>query len=113
MNIGLLFAQWQAKGLGWWHSLSPDTVYYVWAGSGGLLFLILVWFSHLVIRKALGHRKFRGSWFNEDQFEALLKIIEEDCARGNRVMKNDEMQLLRRWRFGSGKSISDRAKGYL
>lgn len=112
MNIDLWLAQVQAKAIALWHGLTPDDHFNLWAASGGILFLMLLWFSHFVMRKALGHRKFRGTWYNEQQFETFIKMIDEDSARGNRVMKSDEMDALRLWRFGSTKSISSRAKGY-
>ena len=112
MNIDLWFAQAQGKAIALWHGLTPTDHYNLWAASGGVLFLVLLWFSHLVMRKALGHRKFRSTWYNEQQFETLIKMIDEDSARGNRVMRSDEMDALRVWRFGSSKNISARAKGY-
>ena len=111
MSIESWLAQWQSKAMHSWQSLSPDELYYLWAGSGALILLLCLWVSYRVMRKAFGHHKFRGTWFNEQQFETLITMIDEDVKRGNRVMKHDEMHLLRRWRFGSGKSISDGAKG--
>ncbi len=111
MSVELWLAQWQAKWLHFVESLSPSDRYYLWAGSGAMILLLCLWVSYRVMRKAFGHRKFRGTWLDEQQFEALITMIDEDSKRGSRVMKHDEMQLLRKWRFGSAKSISDRAKG--
>jgi hypothetical protein len=112
MDLNLFVAQSQAKLSSWWQLLSLDDRNSLWAAGGVVLLLVWLWFAFLGIRKACGHKRFRGTWFNEEQFEALIKMIDEDSNRGNRVMRNDEMQLLRRWRFGSAKSVSDRAKGY-
>lgn len=114
MNVDL--QAWQKvaelKVLGWWQGLTPDDFYNVWVGSGVVLFLFLGWLSHRIMRKAFGHVLFRGSWYNAEQFETLIKMLDEDVKRGNRVMQHDEMQVLRKWRFGSAKGISDGAKGY-
>jgi hypothetical protein len=114
MNIDL--QAWQKiaelKVIAWWNSLTYDDFYNAWLVVGVVLFLFLAWLSHLIMRKTLGHRKFRGTWYNVEQYETLIKMIDEDSTRGNRVMKADEMKELRIWRFGSAKNISSRTKGY-
>ena len=102
----------QARAAEVWQSLTPDDFYKAWLGSGVILFFLLGWVSYRIMRRALGHTKFRGTWYDEAQFETLIKMIDEDVKRGNRVMKADEMRAIRRWRFADGRSISDRAKGY-
>jgi hypothetical protein len=113
MNVD--FQAWQKiaelKVSSWWQSLTPDDFYNAWVASGVVWFLFLFWVCHRIMRKALGHVLYRGTWYNAEQFETLVKMIDEDCERGNRVMKHDEMQVLRRWRFGSSKGISDGVKG--
>jgi hypothetical protein len=113
MHFDLWFAQAQAKLNGLLGGLTPDDLFNLWAASGGVLFLILLWFSHLVMRKALGHTRFRGTWYNERQYETLIKMIDEDSARGHRVMRSDEMDALRLWRFGSTKTFSVKGTGYV
>lgn len=113
MDIELTARQYQQQALAWWSSLGPDGPYYVWLVGGVFAAVLWLWFCHRMIRSILGHRKFRGTWYNADQLEVLVKMIDEDNAKGNRVMKHDEMALLRLWRFGSSKAgVSDYAKGY-
>lgn len=71
-----------------------------------------LWFSHRVIRRLLGHVKFRGTWYNEEAVAQLVKMIDEDSQRGNRVMRHDEMSLLRKWRFGSDWTIRHQPGSY-
>jgi len=112
MDIELQGRAYIAQLLEWWHS-GGDGPYYAWIVLGVALLLFLAWMWHRLIRKILGHRKFRGTWYNTDQLEVLVKMIDEDNAKGNRVMKHDEMALLRLWRFGSSKTgLSDHVSGY-
>lgn len=111
-ECGLVVCAGAGESYALWHGLTPGDHYNLWMASGGVLFLALLWFSHFIMRKALGHRKFRGTWYNEEQYETLIKLIDKDSTRGNRVMKKDEMDALRIWRFGTTKNISSRAKGY-
>lgn len=112
MDFIALSTQAQLKVIEAWNSLTPDDVYNAWMAGGGVMFLVLGWVSYRIMRRALGHTKFRGTWYDANQFETLIKMIDEDVKRGNRVMKSDEMRALRRWRFADSRSISDRAKGY-
>ena len=95
----------------WWDSLSGDQLYVLWLVGGVVWFGFSVWLAHVVIRGALGHVRFRGTWYDARQFQTLLLSIQEDVHRGNRVMRHDEMALLRRWRFGSARGLSDGVKG--
>jgi hypothetical protein len=112
MQIDLWLAQLQTRTIAYWQSLTHDDHYNLWLAGGAAWFLFLLWFSSVVMRKAFGQKKFRGTWYGEDEYETLIKLIDEDCTRGNRVMKKDEMDALRIWRFGTTKNISSRAKGY-
>ena len=112
MDFIALSTRTQLKAMEVWQSLTPEDFYNAWLASGVVLFLALAWISYRIMRKALGHTKFRGTWYNEHQFEELIRMIDEDVKCGNRVMKADEMRAVRKWRFGSEKSISDRASGY-
>ena len=102
----------QARLADFWQSLTPDDFYKAWLAGGAVLFIVLGWVSYRIMRRALGYTLFRGTWYDEQQFETYIKMIDEDVKRGNRVMKADEMRAIRRWRFADDRSISDRAKGY-
>lgn len=97
-----------------WERLSFDTRYSLWLGFGvGLLVaVVVIWYYW--IRQLLGHRKFRGTWFNAREFQELINILKEDQDSGRRVMQYDEIQLLREWTLGSNKGVGlDKAKnGY-
>ena len=78
-----------------WNQLSFDTRYSLWLGFGvGLLACVLViwyyWMRHL-----LGHRKFHGVWYNSYEFKVLVDILRQDRDSGHRVLRNDELALLR------------------
>lgn len=111
MDIDLKLAQWQKQATQALQSLSSEDLYNLWLVAGAVLFAVLAWVSYRIMRKALGHQQFRGTWHNENEIEVLVKMIDEDCQRGNRVMRHDEMSLLRKWRFGSNKAIGH-GKGY-
>jgi hypothetical protein len=99
--------------LNWWRSLGPAGPYYVWIASGvlGFTFLVAVWYRFF--RKLLGHRKFRGTWYNPYQFQELVNILNEDQESGRRVMQHDEIALLRSWKYGMKGGIGfDKANGY-
>ena len=61
--------------------------------------------SYYVYRKAAGYRKFRGTWYDEQQWQQLLKITYDDQQRGHRVMRHDEIKLLRKWELGRTKGF--------
>lgn len=97
----------------YWRSLGPAALYYLWLSSGLVGFLLLLFISHRVMRKLLGHRKFRGTWYNEMQFQELINILDEDQASGRRVMQHDEIVVLRQWKYGMQKGIGfDKSDGY-
>ncbi|MDO8262147.1 MAG: hypothetical protein Q7T21_02870 [Gallionella sp.] len=112
MHLDVWLAQRQAQALAIWQGLTPEDFYNLWLAGGVLWFGFLFWLSTRIMRKALGHVLFRGTWYNAAQWEVMIKMIDEDNQRGHRVMKHDEMNALRIWRFGSAKTISGGAKGY-
>ena len=107
---------WLTRGWLWsvsfWQGLSPENLYDLWLYGGVVWFLFLFWLCYGIMRRALGHVKFRGTWYSDQQWETVIKMIDEDNQRGHRVMRKDEMDALRMWRYGSSKSISGGAKGY-
>jgi hypothetical protein len=109
MDLRFHLDEWQGRALDWYDSLGPWVPYFVKVACGVLFLIAFTWFVYRAARKLLGHRCFRGTWYNGKQFQELLKIIDEDCTRGNRVMKHDEMKLLRQWRLGgSGEGLADK-----
>lgn len=112
MHIDVWLAQCQAQVLAIWQGLTPEDFYNLWLAGGVVWFVFLFWLCYGIMRRALGHIRFRGTWYNARQWETIIKMIDEDNQRGHRVMRKDEMDALRMWRYGSSKSISSGAKGY-
>ncbi len=112
MNLEPFFSRLLTESLAWLDTFGANGRYYAWLTLGLLALLFWVWLAHRVMRKLLGHRQFRGTWYNEEQFQHLLKLLDEDCAKGLRVMRHDELKLLRQWSLGTTRGISDGAKGY-
>ena len=100
------------KAFGLLDRLSPVDLYNIWLASGVVMFLVIGWWSIGRMRRAFGHHKFRGTWFSETAWSTMIKMIDEDCQKGNRVMRADEMAALRKWRFGDTKVISSGKSGY-
>jgi len=100
MDVTIWLYQTQQRAGEWFNSLGPDDFYMAWLASGVVLFAVLARISYLIMRRALGHRRFRGTWYNEIEFEVLLKMIEEDIESGRRVMRHDEMTLYRSAKLG-------------
>ncbi len=82
----------------WWASLDPDLQWDLWFGSGvaGLALWALV--AHEVMRRLLGHRKHRGTWYNERQYAELMQLFEETAQV--RVLQHEDMVALRTWKYG-------------
>lgn len=94
--------------------LGPEWQWNLWAAGGVLLLLLWGWWAHRMVRRALGYRRFRGTWYTQEQWEVLIKMIDEDNASGHRVMQHDEIEILREWRTGSKAGVGfDRSSGYL
>lgn len=89
-----------------WYQAGGDGPYLLWLSSGLFYMLILLIVGCRLVRRILGHHKFRGTWYNEKQLQELLMMIYIDQQKGNRVMRHDESDLLRRWELGSTKVIS-------
>lgn len=97
----------------YWKSLGPLGPYYLWLFSGAAGFLLWLVISYRIMRKLMGHRRFRGTWYNAHQFQQLVNILNEDQESGRRVMQHDEIELLRQWKYGIKGGIGfDKASGY-
>ena len=94
------------------NAVTLEQWYWVWLIGGAVWFIGCGYALYVRIRVGLGHVKFRGTWLDSDQHAELVAMIDEDSKRGNRVMRHDEMSLLRRWRFGSDKVIMHKAGSY-
>lgn len=82
------------------HELTQSYAFEIWLGVGVVGLIAWGYFSHLLIRKLLGHRKWRGTWYTEFELQELVNILWEDQASGHRVMRRDEIELLREWTQG-------------
>lgn len=100
--------------LTFWNGVDLQTRIYLWYLLGVFLVLLFLYFWYLFFRRLCGDRKFRGTWYNPDQFEELILILQEDQNSGRRVMRWDEIELLRETRLGRNSGLGfDRArKGY-
>ena len=85
------------RAIEWWQAW-PDGLFYVWLLGGILGFLMWAWFSHRMIRKILGHRRHRGSWYNEVQYAELMQMLHESTQ--SRVLGFEDMVALRAWKHG-------------
>jgi len=85
--------------------LGAESLYYIWMAAGAMGLVAWALFAHRAIRRIAGHRKFRGTWYSPAAWEGLLNILDEDQRSGNRVMRFDEIKLLREWRQGSEQGI--------
>ena len=94
---------WQ-KALAWWHSLGSDGPYYVWLAAGAVGALIWIWFAHRVIRKILGHRKYRGSWLNEPEYAKVMQVL-QDAEREGRILQYQDAFALDAYRTGKHSSL--------
>jgi len=104
-----------AEGLLWLvaSGLGANGLWYLWFGAGVLGAVCFLVFAYWLIRRLLGHRKWRGTWYSASQFAELVQILWEDQCRGHRVMRHDEIKLLRKWQTGSVKGLGfDRIAGY-
>ncbi len=94
-----------------WYQAGGDGPQLLWWSSGFFFFAALALIYHWLLRKILRHRKFRGTWYSERQFEVLLLQIREDQEKGNRVMRADEIQLLREFELGTRRGYISRDFG--
>lgn len=98
----------------YWLELDHQIKVYVWYASGGFMLLTILGIWYPFFRRGLGHTKFRGTWYTETQFEQLLLMLKEDQESGRRVMRRDEIDLLRSVNLGEygGLGFDQVKKGY-
>jgi hypothetical protein len=81
--------------INYWNSLPHDVLFWIWLGSGFLFLAITAYLWYRLMRRILGHRRFRGAWFNAQEFEALVDNIIERQQETLRVLDHDELLLVR------------------
>ena len=50
------------------------------------------------MRRILGHRKHRGTWYTQEQYAELMQILAEHSQ--TRVLQHEDMVALRAWKYG-------------
>ena len=95
----------------WWSSLGPAGAYYAWLGGGIVALLAWAWFSYRLLRRLAGHRKLRGAWHSEARYLELMQLLHEDQEAGRRVLSYEEIEALRRYRYGGTVKDVIRHKG--
>jgi hypothetical protein len=90
-----------------WYHAGGEGPQALWLYGGAACFLIFLMAAYRVGRKLLGHHKYRRTWYNEREFQTLLKITEEDQRSGHRVLSADEIRLLRVWQTGKAKGFGN------
>lgn len=114
MELHALAAEYLILVTDWWHALDFSYRYYAWLAAGVALLLLWLYASHRLMRRILGHRKWRDSWYTESEYQELINILYEDQRSGSRVMQHDEIEALRDWMYGSSfRSLGlDKRDGY-
>jgi hypothetical protein len=88
-----------------WYAAGGDGPYQLWLYSGLAALCLCLICAYYLMRRLLGHRKFRGTWYNEQQWQELIKMTFEDQQKGSRVLRYDEVKLLRKWELGHSKGF--------
>jgi hypothetical protein len=96
------------QALALWYSLGPEGSYFVWVASGILGLIAILLLSYRMFRWALGHRKFRGHWYDPERYHGLMQMLHEEQLN-NRVLAYEELAALRAYKYG--KSIKPLTPG--
>lgn len=86
----------------YWYSLPFDTRYTLWLAVGIFILSLASLLAYRLFRAALGHRKFRGVWYQPEDFQRLLDGLLTDQRESNRALQYDELQLIRKALLPSG-----------
>ena len=70
-----------------------DAAYWLWLSCGFAGIIAYCWISYRLIRRLLGHRRFRKSWYTEAEYRQLLQEIRADYRRGL-PLHDDELQAI-------------------
>lgn len=87
------------QALAWWQSLGPQGLYYAWLAAGVVGALIWLWFAYWMIRKLLGHRKYRGSWLNDLEYSRVMQML-QDAEREGKILQYEDSFALDAYRTG-------------
>lgn len=61
--------------------------------------LIGMYASYRMIRIGLGHRKYRSSWLNAEEYDKLMQML-HDMEREGRIIQHEDAVLLDEYRYG-------------
>jgi len=100
MNIPSWLNQLIQYGNASWRSLGDDGRLDVWLGAGMIGMVCWAGCAYLILRRLAGHRKFRGRWYSEAEYDRLMQVLWQDQQAGTRVMSRQELEALRRFRYG-------------
>ena len=94
--------------------LGPDAARWAWVGAGIALALVWCWAAYRILRRLLGHRRFRGTWYSAASYGQLMQVIWEDQQSGHRVLSHEERTALREFMYGRDLKpvIRNRGGGY-
>ena len=81
--------------LGYWHSLSLELRWTIWAACGGVFLLIYIFLTYLAFRRLFGHKKALGVWYNPEQYAVLIQTLINDQQQQRRALNHDELELVR------------------
>lgn len=111
MDLTAWFTQAQHQALAWFSALGPDGPYYLWLGGGLLVLLVWLGIAYRLLRRLAGYRKLRGAWHSEARYRELMQLLHEDQEAGRRVLSFEEIEALRRYRYGGTVKDVIRHKG--
>lgn len=94
-----------------WAALGPEGPYYLWLGGGLLVLLVWLAIAYRLLRRLAGYRKLRGAWHSEARYRELMQLLHEDQEAGRRVLSFEEIEALRRYRYGGTVKDVVRHKG--
>ena len=92
-------------------AMGPRAAEMIWLAGGILLLLAWLWLAHRVIRRLLGHHRYRGTWYSAEQYRKLMQALWDDQQTGRRVLSHTELHALRTYLYGTGLKPIVRGKG--
>jgi hypothetical protein len=89
----------------YWYSLPYEIQHNLWLGLGTAFFLVSGFCFYRLMRYALGHRRFRGVWYNRARYHQLLIDIHRHQQETARVLAHDELEAIRKAMYPDIKPI--------